>query len=308
MCLSITTLGNLIMSKIEATKYPAPGDLFEINDSKMHIYREGKGKPTVLFTCGSGSPSAYTEFRLLQKEISMHTRTCIYERPGYGWSEHTRSTRGTKNIVEEIRELLKKAKEEPPYLFVAHSMGAMEALLYAHKYPEEVCGIVFIDGTSPYKHVNYPKPSISKWGIRVIRLLNQLGLLRIAIELNTIPIMKERITLIPDELRKIEKSMIYKNLFNNMIIKEGEEVLLSANELIDCVDLGSMYLTVITAKESLDGLPGWEESQKNLLKLSSNSKQIIVEDANHISIHLKHKVLVAEAIKDILLKNKEVAI
>ena len=180
----LSAIYHTIMTKNENKKYKPPGKLVDIDGHKMHIIGNGDGTPTIVMTCGSGAPSAYSEYCNIEPKLSEITRTCIYERPGYGWSEYASTPRSTDQLVADLRNLLKLAGEKPPYIFVAHSMGAMEVLLYTHKYPDEVEGIVLIDGTSPYKHINYSKSSIPIILIYLLRFVNKLGLLRILTELN----------------------------------------------------------------------------------------------------------------------------
>lgn len=300
--ISISTLFNFIMLRVENSKYLPPGNLFDIDGHKMHIYGEGQGFPTVVMTCGSGTSSAYTDYSVIQPKLSEVTRVCVYERPGYGWSEHTTTSRSTEQIVDDLKELLIKSNEEPPYLLVAHSMGAMEVLLYANKYPEEVSGIVLIDGTSPYKHINYSKASISIAGVELIKALNFTGIIRTAIEMNLVPIVNERLQYIPEDKRDIEKAMTYKNLLNPMVIKEGDALEKSAKLMEEKLDLEEIPLVILTADESLRTLPGWEKSQESLLKLSMDSKQIIIKDSNHINIHLEHADEVTMYIEELIEK------
>jgi len=94
------------MLKIESKKYKPPGKLIEIDGHKIHITGKGKGTPTIIMTCGSGAPSAYTEYSNIEPKLSEITRTCIYERPGYGWSEHASTPRHTEQIVDDLHRLL----------------------------------------------------------------------------------------------------------------------------------------------------------------------------------------------------------
>lgn len=303
MCLSITTIGNFILSKIETAKYPPPGKIYEVNGSKIHLNAKGEGSPTVLFTCGFGSPSAYTDFYLLQQRVSQITRTCIYERPGYGWSEKTDRKRSTNQIVEDLDILLEKANEKPPYLLVGHGEGAMEVLLYASKYPQKVWGVILVDGTSTYRHKNYPEKEISKYKLRVLDLLKRIGLLRVATELGLIHSLKKRIESTPVEFRKITKAMVYKNYYSDVVLKESE-MLYSEIELLEKqLDLIDIPLMVLTAEDSLKKT-GWKKSQESLLNLSTNSKHIIILGADHHSIHLKHSGQIVSAIKEQINKTK----
>lgn len=296
---------NYIMLSLEEKKYNPPGKLIEIDGHNMHIYGTGNGSPTVVMTCGSGTPSAYTEFFIMQRQLSNITRTCIYERPGYGWSEPASTSRDTEQIVSDLRKLLQKAGEKPPYLFVAHSMGAMEVLLYTHKYPDEVAGMVLIDGTSPYKHIYYSESSIPKVGVQALRILNKLGLVRITSELNLIPLLNKRLNSMPEEIRALEKANIYKNMLNDMVIKEGEPLKTSAEAMNGQLNFGSKPLVIFAADKSLQELPGWEKSQNTLLKLSTDSKLIVVKDSNHISILQDNSDEITNRIKALIYKIKK---
>ena len=48
-------------------------------------------------------------------------------------------------MVNELREALKKLNLEPPYVYVAHSMGSYLARYFAITYPDEIKGILLID-------------------------------------------------------------------------------------------------------------------------------------------------------------------
>ena len=64
-------------------------------------------------------------------------------------------------MAEELHTLLARAGEKPPYVLVGHSFGSFDVLMYAHKYPAEVAGIVGTPGhrsvggmrVSPYNAV-----------------------------------------------------------------------------------------------------------------------------------------------------------
>lgn len=303
--LLISTALNAIMLKVEAVKYKHPGKLIEIDGHPMHITGTGQGRPTVIMTCGSGTPCAYTDYCLIESKISVIARTCVYERPGYGWSSSSSTQRDTEQIVRDLRRLLEKAGEKPPYLFVAHSMGAMEVLLYAHNFPQEVAGIVLIDGTSPYKHIHHPKAAIPYAGVQFIRILNHTGLLRIAAELNLIPLINKRMKRMPKEMGRVDKAMIYKNLLNDMVVKEGESLTTIALKMKDQLDLKNIPLIVFTADSSLEKLPGWRESQNSLLKLSTNSSQIVIDNSHHVTILQEHWEEIANEIKELIYRLRD---
>ena len=147
--LFIGTLWQNSMSYYEEKTLNYPGQLIDVNNHKMHIYGKGSDAPTVVFTVGSGTPCAYTDFYFIQQEISKTARTVTYDRPGYGWSEPTSIPRTVDEQVDDLHILLDKSGEKPPYILVAHSLSSLEVIRYAQLFPKEVSGIVLIDGGNP---------------------------------------------------------------------------------------------------------------------------------------------------------------
>jgi pimeloyl-ACP methyl ester carboxylesterase len=49
------------------------------------------------------------------------------------------------DVVGDLHALLAAARLPGPYLLVGHSLGGLFARLYAQTYPDQVCGIVFVD-------------------------------------------------------------------------------------------------------------------------------------------------------------------
>ncbi len=79
------------------------------------------------------------------------TRVCSYDRAGLGQSqdrpESIKPT--TEQIMAELHTLLQKAKLPPPYVLGGWSIGGFDVRYYQHRYPEEVAGLVLVDGTTP---------------------------------------------------------------------------------------------------------------------------------------------------------------
>ncbi len=132
-----------------------PGEIINIGNSKLRIYGQNNDNPTIVMILGLDSHSSHSDLSSIQKELDSITQTCIYERSNYTPSNQKYrniSDNDSNNITEELYILLKKAANQPPYILVGHSMGAMECLLYAQEYPEEIAGVVLIDGGNPYSY------------------------------------------------------------------------------------------------------------------------------------------------------------
>jgi pimeloyl-ACP methyl ester carboxylesterase len=50
-------------------------------------------------------------------------------------------------MVADLRALLRNAGIPAPYVLVGNSLGGMNARLYAYQHPEEVAGLVLVDGS-----------------------------------------------------------------------------------------------------------------------------------------------------------------
>lgn len=133
-----------------AAQHPAPGWLVDVGGYRMHISCAGEEQlteehPTVVLDAGLLDFS--TQWARVMPAAARFTRVCAYDRAGLGWSEPSPYPRTSAAMVEELRALLSGADLDPPYILVGHSFGGMNARLYAHRYPEEVAGVVLVDAT-----------------------------------------------------------------------------------------------------------------------------------------------------------------
>lgn len=72
-----------------------------------------------------------------------------YNRPGIGRSEATDRPRDGRQVVADLRELLRQQGLQPPFLLVGHSLGGLYQQLFARTHPGEVRGLVLVDAVYP---------------------------------------------------------------------------------------------------------------------------------------------------------------
>ena len=135
-----------IMAAGDAERYPPPGQLVTVDGYTMHIRCIGEGEPTIIMESGAGGFSLMWSASLVA-ELSQTTRVCVYDRAGYGWSEPRPETRTAWEIAHELHALLENAQIAPPYVMVGASNGGLYIRSYAAEYPDEVTGLVLVDGT-----------------------------------------------------------------------------------------------------------------------------------------------------------------
>ena len=133
----------LIAFNSDQKHYPPPGELIDVDEITLHLDCRGEGGPTVVVDVGAGNWS--THWRHIQDELSSHGRVCLHDRPGFGWSDSVRVRLTGSEYAEQLHLLLQSAGEEPPYLFVGHSLGGYIGRFYQNMYPLELAGMVLVE-------------------------------------------------------------------------------------------------------------------------------------------------------------------
>src|ERR671915_199924 len=119
--------------------------LEDVGGYRLAFHCIGEGSPTVVLETGLGAPSEY--WAPVQQEIARLTRVCRYDRAGRGKSDPAPTPRTCADMVADLHALLHNVSIRPPYVLVGNSLGGMNARLYAYQYPEEVAGLVLVDGS-----------------------------------------------------------------------------------------------------------------------------------------------------------------
>lgn len=132
--------------------YKPPGIVLTIKSRygylhRMYIDCRGQNRPTVLVDVGIGMASA--SWLDIVETVAPHTRICIYDRSGYGYSGPGPGERTTKQIVEELHDLINAARVPGPYILVGHSFGGFTARYFAARYPKKTVGLVLVDSSHP---------------------------------------------------------------------------------------------------------------------------------------------------------------
>lgn len=81
--------------------------------------------------------------------VSQDASVFAYNRAGYANSEAVGGRRDGATIVRQLRQVLKHKGLAPPYVLVGHSLGALYVQQFARMHPEEVMGVVLVDGILP---------------------------------------------------------------------------------------------------------------------------------------------------------------
>ena len=162
-------------------RYPAPGLLVHVDGRQIHLQVRGADSagPTVVLEAGMGSFSP--NWYWVQEELAPVVRSVSYDRAGLGWSRRSRRPRDAQTVAMELRDALREAAIEPPYVLAGHSFGGLPVRAFADLYPELTAGLVLVDASHPDQWVRWPTPHADRMlevSQRIFGWLGWLGVLR----------------------------------------------------------------------------------------------------------------------------------
>lgn len=277
------------------SNYPIPGEMVEINQHTIHVYKTGepsKSNSSIILLPGSGTTSPYADFYPLYSKLKDQYEIILYERPGYGWSDKTVDDRNIDTMVDELRETLQRVNEAPPYVLVAHSMGALETIRYAQRYPQEITALVFIDGISPTYAKNFQYTFTKKISWNTIKGIGEIGLINAISKTGVLDKVFIDIDNLPKDLQDIKKIMAIKNMNNSTMENEIQEMSSNGEIILQNGTIGDIPLLLFSATNN--GYKNWSQTQTELLGLSTNTKQVVYENTKHYIHHEKAEPMAHE--------------
>lgn len=203
----------------ESELIKSKGTLVEINNQKINVYIEGKGKDTYVFMAGSGIAAPVYEMKGLYSKFSKEHKIAVVERAGYGYSNVSHDKRDIDTILEQTRESLILSGNKPPYILVPHSLSGLEAIYWAQKYPEEVKGIIALDIGLPEEYANYEMSLVDSLTFRGMNVLTRIGFQRLSPSA-TYDSEVVRQSFLTEQEKEVFKAISYKQAFNNDMKQE----------------------------------------------------------------------------------------
>ena len=229
----------------------------------VHDFGNKEGRHTFVGISGRGVFDYSVRVHRFMDGFADENRIAVVDRAGYGLSDDTKNPQTVESIVNNYRTALKNAGIEAPYILLPHSIGSAYATYWVSKYPEEIEGVVFLDGTWLDG-----KCDLSEGDASVNRLAiaaNKLGFVRLAkstLLKDVTPGMNYS-----DEQRKISEALNLHNTFNYAFSYEEEH----SNEICDAAynaikqnDVPKVYISAklgFQTREDVDEMLAWDEKE-----------------------------------------------
>lgn len=117
---------------------------------RVRVDCTGTVGPAVVFVHGIGDRASSASFAGVRSRLASDRRTCRYDRPGAGDSPPpSRAGRDAADLDRELAAVVAEADPDGPVVLVGHSFGSYPVLRYAADHPDQVCGVVTLDGVEP---------------------------------------------------------------------------------------------------------------------------------------------------------------
>ena len=124
--------------------FSAPGQLVDVGGHRLHLHCVGSGTPTVILESGLGERCGVLGMdldrcRTRNQSLRLRSRGSRLER-------FCLSSRTGMAVATDLHTLLDRAHVPGPFVLVGHSSGAQYVRIFAGRYPEQVAGMVLLDG------------------------------------------------------------------------------------------------------------------------------------------------------------------
>jgi len=245
----------------------APGQLVDVGGHRLHLRCAGSGTPTVLLESGLGETDAYWGW--ISPAVASDTRVCVYDRAGRGWSDPVSFPQDGVAVATDLHILLDRAHVSGPFVLVGHSSGAQYVRIFAGRYPEQVAGMVLLDGQPAEAFEGLPSyPAFYRAFHRiyaVLPTLARLGVGRVVVQADLA---------LPAPAREMQRVHHASPRLYRSLRDEFEELPTALAQARSFQSLGDRPLIVVTAAQ--DPQAGWLPLQDRMARLSTNSSHRVV--------------------------------
>lgn len=296
-----------LASARDRRRFPPPGKLVDVGGYSLHLYCTGSGAPTVIL---SARYFAFQYWSGVHPRIAEFTTVCSYDAAWHGWSDGGRAPLTSTQEAEDLHRLLQQAAVAPPYILVADSQSQFDARVYVGQHQQEVGGVVLADAVQDDFVAKIAEIGGEEWermvdvGASILRLQMWLAPLGVPRLLgwcaDTSP---------PARIAALNTALACRTTSFRGIWFDAssfDENLREARAAGTFRDLPLVVISRDPKRVDTDHgawaekfNPIWVESQKDLLKLSSHSSQVIAYGCGH-NIPLDCPDVIAAAVRKVV--------
>ena len=137
-----------VREHLDASAYPMSGQMIDVGGHRLHLSAPAPVAPLWCYSPGGGDMSSAMGW--IAPAVAAHTRVCVYDSAGRGWSEASDVTQDGAQMMNDLHTLLHRGGVPGPYVLAGHSFGGLYVRIFAAQYPDEVAGMVLIDSTGAH--------------------------------------------------------------------------------------------------------------------------------------------------------------
>lgn len=281
-----------------------PGELIDVGGYRLHLFCRGKGKPTVILE--SGLSATVAMWTRIQTGLAKTTQVCAYDRAGIGWSESNLADPDASHVAKQLNTLLHKANLQGPLVMVGHSMGGLFARAYTAAFPKQVAGLVLLDSVHPDQgqDLSEEQQAQQQQFMQLLvwtPMLARLGVLRVVSWFHQIA--EE----LPNQAQAAHQALLITTKHLQATLQEASQWEKTTAQVRQQPDLSDIPLLVISAGTDEFGfgarqIEQWQALQRDLTKLSDNSRYEFMPQATHHSLltHPEHAAMTVAAIEKLV--------
>lgn len=245
---------------------------YSAGDYDLNIHRIGNknSKHKLIGISGLGVHNYSIEMSFVNEQLKDDYELIYIDRAGYGYSDDTSKTQTVEQIVSDYRTALKSVGIEGPYILMPHSIGGVYATYWESIYPDEIEGVIFIDGTplgmNIYEKSDYSVSFSDYFDV----FLCKLGFQRFSIRFVSDPLPSEY----TKEQQKLTDYLNIKSSINKALLSEIKEKNNNANKAYQRIksnDIPKIYI------ESSRGARTIEEVKEDLKWVTKRKQELGLE-------------------------------
>lgn len=276
--------------------FKPPGKLYDLGGGQqMHLHCRGHGSPVVLLNHAITGQAM--DWSWVHPKIANITKTCAFDRTGYGWSSAYGHERNSLTHAKDLHTLLQVAGlGNEPVIMVGDAQSVVFMRYFIRTYTQhDVCGLMCVDciDTNLPRYTfkdNQKGPVPSLW--RVGRNLMPSGILYMLAAFDKLPVSEPLCHLAPS-LHEIYLQNIFKPRYPETVVLEYEHIPTSVKQSKDAGDLGDLPMITVTAGR------GFNES--GVAKLSRNSTSIYLATApDNMIFHEAYSSMIAQRVGELV--------